>query len=40
MISFGKKIAELINLDLSAGDYTIDFSASNLSTGLYIYFRN
>lgn len=33
----GEKIATLLSQELSAGKYTIDFNASNLSTGVYFY---
>ena len=33
----GEKVATLLSQELSAGKYTIDFNASNLSTGVYFY---
>ena len=33
----GKEIAALVNNDIKAGIYKIDFDASNLSSGIYIY---
>jgi hypothetical protein len=33
----GQKVTELVNQDMSAGYYTIDFGASKLSSGVYIY---
>jgi len=33
----GKEVAELVNEEKPAGNYKIDFDASNLSSGIYIY---
>lgn len=33
----GRKVKELVNQDLSAGVHTVDFNASNLASGTYIY---
>jgi hypothetical protein len=33
----GKEIETLINKEMSAGNYTIDFNASRLSSGTYFY---
>ncbi|KUG25451.1 hypothetical protein ASZ90_004727 [hydrocarbon metagenome] len=33
----GKEVTELVNEEKSAGNYKIDFDASNLSSGIYIY---
>ncbi len=33
----GKEVANLVNKELARGDYSIDFNASNLSSGTYIY---
>jgi hypothetical protein len=33
----GQKVSELVNQDMSAGYYTVNFGASKLSTGVYIY---
>ncbi len=36
----GKKVAELVNKDQAAGSYDVNFDASNLASGLYIYTLN
>ena len=33
----GQKVVELVNQQMSAGYYTVDFGASKLSSGVYIY---
>ena len=33
----GNEISELVNEDKSAGNYSIDFNASNLASGIYFY---
>ncbi len=33
----GRKVKELVNRDLAAGVHTVDFNASNLASGTYIY---
>ena len=33
----GRKVKELLNQDLSLGSYTVNFDASNLSSGIYYY---
>ena len=33
----GKKVKELVNGELSAGNHTVDFNATNLASGTYIY---
>jgi hypothetical protein len=33
----GKQMATLVNEFKEAGDYSVNFSANNLSTGVYIY---
>jgi len=33
----GNEVAELVNQDLSAGSYDIQFNANNLSSGIYFY---
>lgn len=35
--SLGKEVAELVNENQSAGEYSIDFNGENLPSGLYIY---
>jgi hypothetical protein len=35
--SLGMEVATLINSDLSAGSHSVDFSASNLASGIYYY---
>jgi len=35
--SIGKEVAELVNAILEAGNYTIPFDGSNLSSGVYYY---
>jgi hypothetical protein len=35
--SLGRQIAQLINEDKSSGNYTIDFNAAGLSSGIYFY---
>jgi hypothetical protein len=35
--SLGQEISTLINTDLSAGNYTFNFNAANLSSGIYFY---
>ncbi|MBU0528463.1 T9SS type A sorting domain-containing protein [bacterium] len=36
----GNKVAELVNTDQAAGSYNVNFDASNLASGLYIYTLN
>ena len=36
----GNQVAELVNEEKSAGSYEVEFDASNLSSGLYIYKLN
>jgi hypothetical protein len=33
----GKEVAELVNETKDMGIYNVDFDASNLSTGVYVY---
>ncbi|MCF8242618.1 MAG: T9SS type A sorting domain-containing protein, partial [Melioribacteraceae bacterium] len=33
----GQEIAELINMQMSSGNYTVNFNAENLSSGIYFY---
>ncbi len=33
----GEKVATLVNEDMSAGTHSVEFNASDLSSGLYIY---
>jgi len=33
----GKEVALLVNENLSAGNYSVDFEASSLPTGTYFY---
>lgn len=33
----GQKVAEVVNSKFSAGSHSIDFNASNLSSGIYLY---
>ncbi|HMQ98913.1 MAG TPA: T9SS type A sorting domain-containing protein [Ignavibacteria bacterium] len=33
----GKEIAKIVNENMNAGTYTVDFNASNLATGVYLY---
>lgn len=35
--ALGKEVAELVNQNLSAGNYSVDFNASRLSSGIYFY---
>lgn len=38
--AIGEQMAELVNQNLSAGSYTVDFNVSNLTTGVYFYRLN
>jgi hypothetical protein len=33
----GRRVAELVNQEQSAGYYRVDFGASKLSSGVYVY---
>ena len=33
----GQKVRELVNNRLDAGNYTVDFAADGLSSGIYLY---
>jgi hypothetical protein len=33
----GEKVATLVNENMSAGTHSVEFNASNLTSGLYIY---
>ena len=33
----GQKVAELVNAEQAAGEYSVDFNANNLSSGIYFY---
>ena len=35
--ALGRKVKELLNQELSAGNYSVDFNASDLSSGVYYY---
>lgn len=35
--ALGRKVKELLNKELSAGNYSVDFNASDLSSGVYYY---
>lgn len=35
--ALGKEVAELVNRNLAAGNYSVDFNASTLSSGIYFY---
>jgi len=35
--SLGQEVAELINKEMNAGNHSINFNASNLSSGIYFY---
>ena len=35
--SLGQEVSELVNREMSAGHYTVDFNASSLSSGVYFY---
>ncbi len=36
----GQRVAQLINSEMEAGKYDIDFNANNLASGVYIYLLN
>ena len=36
----GQRVAQLINNEMEAGKYDIDFNANNLASGVYIYLLN
>jgi len=36
----GREVVELVNAKQSSGEYDVEFDASNLSSGLYIYSIN
>ena len=33
----GKEVTKLVNENMNAGSYTVDFNASDLATGVYLY---
>ena len=33
----GQEVAVLVNKDLNPGNYTVNFDASNLTSGMYLY---
>jgi hypothetical protein len=35
--SLGQEVSELVNAEMSPGNYTVDFNASSLSSGVYFY---
>jgi hypothetical protein len=35
--SIGEQVAELVNRELPAGSYTVDWNAENNSSGIYFY---
>ncbi len=35
--ALGRKVKELVNSELSAGRYSVDFNATDLSSGIYYY---
>lgn len=35
--SIGQQVAELVNQELPAGSYTVDWNAENVSSGIYLY---
>ena len=37
MMFLGKEVATLINEEKPAGNYEVEFDASNLSSGIYFY---